>query len=146
MEKVDKKQVTLFENTGSLEITKNIILSLDDVEFVPQDIPGWLVAHNDLLTVALDVSTNEDLENEWLSREFVNRIQNIRKDIGLEVVDNINISIEKSSHIETVIKNNLNYICNETLTKNITFVQVHPMIIHAMFALNWFTGFRGLIF
>ena len=122
LEKLDKEEVLLFENTGSLKITENIILSLDDVDFVSQDIPGWLVAHNDFLTVALDINTDESLENEWLSREFVNRIQNLRKDIGLEVVDNINISIEKSPHIEIVIKNNLNYICNETLTKNITFV------------------------
>ncbi|MEE2931574.1 MAG: isoleucine--tRNA ligase [Bacteroidota bacterium] len=122
VEKLDKEQIMLFENTGALKVTKNIVLSLDDVEFMSQDIPGWLVANNDFLTVALDINTNEDLENEWLSREFVNRIQNIRKDLGLEVIDNINISIEKSPHIESVIKNNLNYICNETLTKNITFV------------------------
>ena len=114
------------EKTGKFEITienESIILETEDVEIIPVDIPGWKVANQGALTVALDINLNEALINEGIARELVNRIQNIRKEKGFEVTDKINIEIQKNKQIETAIKNNLDYICNETLTNTLVFVE-----------------------
>ena len=114
------------EKTGKFEITienESIILETEDVEIIPVDIPGWKVANQGALTVALDINLNEALINEGIARELVNRIQNIRKEKGFEVTDKINIEIQRNNQIETAIKNNLDYICNETLTNTLVFVE-----------------------
>lgn len=94
----------------------------EDVEIVPVDIPGWKVANNGALTVALDVSVNEELRNEGLAREVVNRIQTMRKDKGLDVTDRILVRIQQNSALDAAIKNNLSYICSETLTSDLQLV------------------------
>ena len=71
----------------------------------------------------MDINLNEALINEGIARELVNRIQNIRKEKGFEVTDKINIEIQRNNQIETAIKNNLDYICNETLTNTLVFVE-----------------------
>jgi isoleucyl-tRNA synthetase len=114
------------EKTGKFEISienESIILETEDVEIIPVDIPGWKVANQGALTVALDINLNEALINEGIARELVNRIQNIRKEKGFEVTDKINIEIQRNNQIETAIKNNLDYICNETLTNTLVFVE-----------------------
>ena len=114
------------EKNGKFEITienENILLETEDVEIIPVDIPGWKVANQGPLTVALDINLNESLINEGIARELVNRIQNIRKEKGFEVTDKINIEIQRNNQIETAIKNNLDYICNETLTNTLVFVE-----------------------
>jgi len=114
------------EKTGKFEIkieNEAILLETEDVEIIPVDIPGWKVANQGYLTVALDVNLNEALINEGIARELVNRIQNIRKEKGFEVTDKINIEIQRNNQIETAIKNNLDYICNETLTNTLVFVE-----------------------
>ena len=79
------------------------------------------MATNNGLTVALDITLSEELKNEGLAREFINRIQNIRKDHGFEVTDQIKVLVEKNDLIMTAIKNNLNYICEETLAKQLKY-------------------------
>jgi len=101
----------------------DITLEPEDVEIIPVDMPGWKVANNGAVTVALDITLSEELKNEGLAREVVNRIQNIRKDKGFEVTDRILVKIQQNSELDNAIKNNLSYICSETLTNNLQLVQ-----------------------
>lgn len=94
-------------------------LVLEDVEISTRDIPGWLVAAENGLTVALDVTITEDLRFEGIARELVNRIQNLRKDSGLEVTDRIELFLEKQPEIEQAVNINKNYICAETLASQL---------------------------
>lgn len=113
------------EKTGSFMISVNgtdIVLETEDVEIIPVDIPGWKVANHGPLTVALDVTLSEPLKQEGLAREIVNRIQNIRKDKGLDVTDRILVKIKQNEALNTAINNNLNYICSETLTGDLQLV------------------------
>ncbi len=106
----------------SLEIeNKSIILQLEDVEISSQDIEGWLVASSGPLTVALDVTINDDLKKEGIARELVNRIQNLRKESGFDVTDKIDIKILKDGLVEEAVESNMNYIKNETLTAELDF-------------------------
>ncbi|QWX83394.1 isoleucine--tRNA ligase [Cellulophaga sp. HaHaR_3_176] len=106
----------------SIEISnKSITLQLQDVEISSQDIEGWLVATSGAITVALDVTINEDLRKEGIARELVNRIQNIRKESGFEVTDRIKIKILKDAFLEDAVKSNLTYIKTETLTAELDF-------------------------
>lgn len=119
--------ISSIEKTGRFEMNiegEKIVLEPEDVEIIPVDIPGWKVANSGALTVALDINLNEALIHEGIARELVNRIQNIRKDKGFEVTDKINIKIQRNNSIDTAIKNNLNYICTETLTNNLEVVDV----------------------
>ena len=90
-------------------------LSLDDVEITSEDIPGWSVASENGLTVALDIDINPELRKEGLARDLVNRVQNMRKDIGLEVQDKIRITIEKNADfVNSALVEHREYICRET--------------------------------
>ena len=110
------------EGEISLQIeNKIIILQLQDVEISSQDIEGWLVASQGPLTVALDVTINDDLRKEGIARELVNRIQNIRKESGYEVTDKIDIKILKDGLVENAVESNLSYIKAETLTAELNF-------------------------
>ncbi len=114
------------ERSGSYVIDLNdtkINIEEEDVEIIPVDIPGWKVANNGSLTVALDINLSEELRNEGLAREVVNRIQNMRKDAGFEVTDKILVKIQQNSDLDNAIKNNLSYICSETLTYDLQLVQ-----------------------
>ncbi len=99
-----------------------ITLENEDVEIIPVDIPGWKVANSGQITVALDVTLNDALREEGLARELVNRIQNIRKDSGLDLTDKILVRIKQHDALDVAIKNNLNYICTETLTGDLQVV------------------------
>ncbi|MEP5256240.1 MAG: isoleucine--tRNA ligase [Winogradskyella arenosi] len=107
------------EQNGQLDINigeKTVTLGLEDVEITSQDIEGWLVANEGALTVALDVTISEDLREEGIARELVNRIQNLRKDSGYEVTDRINVQILKDDPIVKAVTSNEAYIKSETLT------------------------------
>ena len=107
----------------SIEVNeKNIILDVLDVEISSKDIEGWLVANEGLLTVALDVTISEELRKEGVARELVNRIQNARKDTGLEVTDKIKLTILNFENLQKSISDNKEYIMSETLTKELVFV------------------------
>ncbi|QFZ54682.1 isoleucine--tRNA ligase [Oceanihabitans sp. IOP_32] len=119
------KDIDKIEQNGHLEVEVNgkmIILELGDVEITSQDIEGWLVANEGALTVALDVTISEDLRNEGVARELVNRIQNLRKDSGYEVTDRIEVKLQKDRNIENAVINNIDYIKTETLTENLEFI------------------------
>jgi isoleucyl-tRNA synthetase len=100
---------------------KTVILQLSDVEIASQDIEGWLVASSGPLTVALDVTIDEDLRQEGIARELVNRIQNLRKESGFEVTDRIDIKILKDGLVENAVASNMAYIKTETLTAELNF-------------------------
>ncbi len=97
-------------------------LELNDFEISTDDIPGWLITTEGNLTVALDVTMSKELKEEGIAREFVNRIQNLRKESGLEVVDKIHLKIKKNEVVDDAIKNNLEYICSETLADKLDLV------------------------
>ena len=121
---MDQEQIQKIEQDGKISLdieNKSIILQLEDVEISSQDIEGWLVASSGALTVALDVTIDEDLRQEGIARELVNRIQNLRKESGLDVTDKIHIRILKDGLIEKAVERNKNYIMNETLTAELEF-------------------------
>ena len=100
---------------------EEIILDLADFEIVAQDIPGWLVSTEGNLTVALDVTISEELKAEGIARELVNRVQNLRKDSGLEVTDRILLKVDTNELIQNAISANKEYICNEVLANDVVF-------------------------
>lgn len=101
----------------------NIELELEDFDISTDDIPGWLVATEGEITVALDITLSDDLREEGIAREFVNRIQNLRKDSGLDVTDKIHLKIAQRNEINKAINNNKNYICSETLAGKLDLVE-----------------------
>ncbi len=122
--KLDQKDIQKIEREGQISLgieNKFIILQLQDVEISSQDIEGWLVASSGPLTVALDITIDEELKQEGIARELVNRIQNLRKDSGFEVTDKIDIRILKDGLVERAVKSNISYIKNETLTFELNF-------------------------
>ncbi|MAV79257.1 MAG: isoleucine--tRNA ligase [Flavobacteriaceae bacterium] len=119
-----ENEIKTLEQEGKINIPlneKNIILDLSEVVITSKDIEGWLVAHDNGLTVALDISLTEDLIDEGIARELVNRIQNIRKDNGLKVTDKIDISFLADERLKEKIDKNRKYICSETLGEKIDF-------------------------
>jgi isoleucyl-tRNA synthetase len=115
--KIEKNKNILLDING-----KNITLELSDVEISSKDIEGWLVANEGSLTVALDVTITEDLRKEGVARELVNRIQNARKDTGLEVTDRIKLTVLNFENLQQSITDNKAYIMSETLTEALVFV------------------------
>jgi isoleucyl-tRNA synthetase len=121
---LDQSAIQKIEQEGEISLdleNKNIKLLLSDVEITSQDIEGWLVANSGPLTVALDISIDENLKNEGIARELVNRIQNLRKESGFEVTDKINIKILKDGLIEKAVESNRDYVKSETLTAQLDF-------------------------
>jgi isoleucyl-tRNA synthetase len=113
-----KEEISQIEKNGILELTlegEKVSLTLDDVLISSQDIPGWSVASSDGLTVALDVTLTDELKQEGIYRDLVNRIQNLRKDMGLEVQDKITIKIAKHDDlVNAALENFAHYIKTET--------------------------------
>jgi isoleucyl-tRNA synthetase len=97
-----------------------------DVEIFSEDIPGWLVANEGKLTVALEVTVTEELRKEGVARELVNRIQNIRKSSGLEITDKIRITLSKDEHINEAVAQYSSYICNQVLAVQLDLVDAVP--------------------
>ena len=120
-----KEDILKIESEGKMSIEldgKMINLELSDVEISSKDIEGWLVANEGSITVALDVTISEELRKEGIARELINRIQNARKDSGLDVTDRIKLTILKSEDLEESINKNKEYIKSETLTNELVFV------------------------
>jgi isoleucyl-tRNA synthetase len=95
---------------------------MDDIEIQSEDLEGWLVATENGITVALDTTLDKELINEGIAREFVSRIQNLRKDSGFEVVDRIKIQYSASETIADSVNSLTSYITSETLAESIEFV------------------------
>ncbi len=114
------------EQTGRHQLQlggEQVYLELEDVEIIPVDLPGWKVANMGAVTVALDVSITEQLKEEGIAREIINRIQNLRKDKGMDVTDRIGVKIQENSKINDAITNNLEYICAEILASHFDVVK-----------------------
>jgi len=99
----------------------DVQLEITDFEILAQDIPGWLVSTEGPLTVALDITINEKLRAEGIARELVNRVQNLRKDSGLEITDRILLKVDTNDLIQQAINDNKEYVCNEILANEIVF-------------------------
>ncbi|NTW31548.1 MAG: isoleucine--tRNA ligase, partial [Bacteroidetes bacterium] len=111
------------DGTYLLNIDKDKFeILLSDVEIISEDIPGWLVTSMGSLTVALDITIDEQLKEEGIARELINRIQNIRKNSNFEVTDKIFIEVEKQEKINSAIVNNISYICTETLAVSLELI------------------------
>ena len=116
--------ISALESKGNWEGDINgddIILDLNDFVIDTKDIPGWLVANEDGLTVALDISISEDLKSEGIARELVNRVQNLRKQKGLEVTDRISLVLDTNELIQEAIERNKRYVAEEVLASDISF-------------------------
>ena len=114
---LETKQVYVFTlNNETVELTPA------DVEIFTQDIPGWVVANEGSITVALDTELTPELINEGLARELVNRIQNLRKELKFDVIDKIKIDLQHHGDIEKVVSEYQDYICSETLTESLQLV------------------------
>ena len=112
-------EIVKLEAEGKIDLVidnKTFTLELEDFEISTKDIPGWTVASNSTLTVALDLHLSEELINEGIARELVNRIQNLRKDSGLEVTDKIKLLLKNDEPIVKAVEENKDYLTSETLT------------------------------
>ncbi|TWI01355.1 isoleucyl-tRNA synthetase [Flavobacterium tiangeerense] len=120
-----REQIAQLDKEGNLDIViagNSVTLTLEDVEITSQDIEGWLVANSNGITVALDITISDELRQEGIARELVNRIQNIRKDSGFEVTDTIKVQLKRNGILEEAILKNEAYIKSETLTHDLVFV------------------------
>jgi isoleucyl-tRNA synthetase len=121
----DQHQIAELENTGTVEVEageQKILIAKDDVEILTEDIPGWTVATEGQMTIALDVNVTEELRQEGIAREFINKIQNLRKESGFEVTDRIRLKIEKHDEINDAVLNHKSYICAQTLAVDLELV------------------------
>ena len=122
----DQDDISQIEKTNSYQLSINgdtYDLTLEDFEIVTEDIPGWQVATDGLLTVALDVTLTPSLLAEGMARELVNRIQNIRKDKGFDVTDRIKVTLEAHVAVQSAVNEFGDYIATETLADEITLVE-----------------------
>lgn len=120
-----QEEIAKFEKEGSFSLlidSEPLILQINEVEISSEDIPGWMVANKDMLTVALDITVTSDLEQEGHARELVNRIQKIRKDNGYELTDRISVKITGTEDLKTSILNFGNYISAEILADELELV------------------------
>jgi len=122
IQNLDDKQLKSLEAQETIEVNiegENVTLTDADVDIRSKDIEGWLVANGNGITVALDIKLNEKLIEEGIARELINRIQNLRKDVGLEVTDKIILYLTPHKSLNSAVNNNLEYIKTETLTEKI---------------------------
>ena len=116
------EEIVKLEQSSQIDLlidNKTLTLDLEDFEIATKDIPGWTVASNSTLTVALDLQLTEELINEGVARELVNRIQNLRKETGLEVTDKIILNLKNDESIVNAVEQNKDYICSETLAEDL---------------------------
>jgi isoleucyl-tRNA synthetase len=119
---MSQEAIIELEKTGryALQIDGNeAVIEVSDVEIISEDIPGWLVANEGNLTVALDVTVTEELRREGIARELVNRIQNIRKLSGFEITDKIQVTLSKNANTDEAVQQYNEYICNQVLATSL---------------------------
>ena len=119
-------QIAELERQGNLNVTLDTgdvaLIEAEDIEIYSEDIPGWTVANDGSLTVALDITVTEDLKNEGVARELVKRIQNLRKESGFEITDRIDIELEHRPETDKAVSQFREYICNQVLANSLTLV------------------------
>ena len=122
-----QQDIIALEKSGNLSIpvTGQIAeITTNDVEIFSEDIPGWLVANDGILTVALDITVTKKLKKEGIARELVNRIQNIRKSNGYEITDKIRVTIQSDSHVYEAVEEFKQYIANQVLANSVTLADI----------------------
>ncbi len=122
---MSQEEIAIFEKEEQYKLNieeQQIILTLEDVDIISEDIPGWLVANEGKITVALDINVTDDLREEGIAREFVNRIQNLRKDSGFDVTDKIYLEIQKHDAINNAVEKHADYISAQTLAVEVKLV------------------------
>jgi isoleucyl-tRNA synthetase len=123
---MNQQDISTLEKTGSFTFNideQEITIGTQDVEIISEDIPGWLVTNEGNLTVALDIQVNDELKQEGIARELVNRIQNIRKEKDFAVTDKINVCLKSHPAINTAVEIWKDYISSQTLAMNIQLVE-----------------------
>ena len=120
---MSQEDILKFEKEGNFTFNidgQQAVIGLDDVEIISEDIPGWLVANEGRLTVALDITVTEDLRREGIARELVNRIQNIRKSSGFDITDKIHVQLTRNEETDPAVKEYEDYIAKQVLAESIT--------------------------
>ena len=121
---MSQAQIAELEKNGTLSLGlpngENVVVELEDVEIFSEDIPGWTVANEGSLTVALDITVTDELRNEGVARELVKRIQNLRKESGFEITDRIDIQLEHNEHTDTAVEQFRDYISAQVLANSLT--------------------------
>jgi isoleucyl-tRNA synthetase len=121
-----QEEIKIIESKGFCDIIidgEKTSISIEEVDIISEDIPGWLVANKNGLTIALDVNLTEELKNEGIARELINRIQNIRKEQNFNVTDRISLKIEDSDWLKSAINLHKDYICSEILAENLILTE-----------------------
>lgn len=123
MAKMTTKDIAQFEREAKFALTvagEAVTIEASDAEVISEDIPGWLVANEGSLTVALDIEVDDELRKEGIAREFINRIQNIRKDSGFDVTDKITVAIQSNDKTDQAVRDYADYIASQTLATAVT--------------------------
>lgn len=119
---MSQEQIAELETNGKLTLDLNgtpVEIEAGEVEIFSEDIPGWVVANEGTLTVALDTVVTDELRREGIARELVSKIQNIRKSSGFEITDKINITLSKNAQTDDAINEYNTYICNQVLANSL---------------------------
>ena len=122
LQTMSQEAINAFEQEGRCTLVvdgQEAIVERNDVEIISEDIPGWLVANEGRLTVALDITVTDDLRKEGLARELVNRIQNLRKSSGFEITDKVNVTILTNEQMDGAIQAYKEYISNQVLAASV---------------------------
>jgi isoleucyl-tRNA synthetase len=133
------EMINRFEKERSLTIKVqgiDVILGNNDIEVFTEDIPGWVVQSEGKLTIALDITLDDNLINEGLARDFINKVQNLRKEKQYEVTDRIAIKVEKNDMLNEAIQSKYSYICSETLADQLSIVEKNAMTEADLLVLN----------
>ena len=123
---IDQTTISMIERAGDYTLTLpggEVALSREDYQITSEDMPGWLVATEGAMTVALDVIVTDSLRSEGIARELINRIQNVRKESGFEVTDRVEVVIENNDAIESAIGQFGKYVCDQTLSLSVSFAE-----------------------
>lgn len=126
IQSMSQEEINAFEKAGTYTLTvdgQEAVIERADVEIISEDIPGWLVANEGRLTVALDITITEDLRKEGLARELVNRIQNLRKSSGFDITDKVNITVLSCEQMDAAIQDYKSYIANQVLAASLEIAE-----------------------
>ena len=126
MDALSQEQIAELEKNGSIGVNiegQDLTVEAVDLDIISEDIPGWLVANEGNLTVALEVELTEELKNEGMARELINRIQNIRKESGLEITDRISVVLAPQDDVMKAVESFADYIKTQVLADSIELQQ-----------------------
>ena len=126
MSALSQEQIAQLEKDGkyAVDVEGNVVeVEATDVEIISEDIPGWLVSNDGNLTVALEIELNDELRNEGMARELISRIQNLRKETGLEITDRIHVTISDNEKVEKAVSGFGDYIKSQVLALDIQLAQ-----------------------